>query len=320
MSNIKKHIVTIGGGNGSAITLQALKPFSDSIRLSAVISMSDSGGSSGRLRTEFGALPPGDIMRATLALSSYDYETLKRIFYKTRFSGAGKMNEHNLGNLFLTLSEQYDGSFSDALRALHEAVDAVGTAHPITLDSSDLCVELSNGDIVMGEHEIDRPTYNRSLRIKRAWLQPTPMIYPPAMDAIKEADVMFLGPGSFYCSVVAPLVVEGMRDAIRESNARLVYIPGNAYEVDGETGPTRLSEAIRELETFLPRPLDAVVYNTHMLSDAERDRYEKKHWGVIEYDRERCGDTPIIEVDYERRGGGLDPERLGQALNTHFLL
>src|SRR3989339_860667 len=116
----KKKVVVIGGGNGSAISIVALKQNLDLFDISAVISMSDSGDSSGRLREEFNTLPPGDIMRAVLALSKYDYPLLKQIFFRNRFSGAGKLDGHNLGNLALILGEKYDGDFMSAIRALEQ--------------------------------------------------------------------------------------------------------------------------------------------------------------------------------------------------------
>ncbi len=119
---IKKRILVIGGGNGSAISLVALKQNLKIFDLSAVISMSDSGGSSGRLRRQFKTLPPGDIMRAVLALSKYDYASLRKIFYQPRFSGTGKLDSHNLGNLFLTLTAQYCGDF---LKALEEKINGI---------------------------------------------------------------------------------------------------------------------------------------------------------------------------------------------------
>src|SRR3989338_10719600 len=103
----KKKIVVIGGGNGSSLCLEALKKHANIFDISAVISMSDSGGSSGKLRKEFNTLPPGDIMRAILSLSKYDYKILRRIFYKPRFKNTGKLDSHNLGNLFLTLMSQH---------------------------------------------------------------------------------------------------------------------------------------------------------------------------------------------------------------------
>ena len=106
MKKVKK-IVVLGGGNGSAISINALKNLGDNVQISAVVSTSDSGGSSGVLRKEFKTLPPGDVMRAVLAMSPYNYDILKKMFYRNRFSGCGKLDNHNLGNLFLVLAEKY---------------------------------------------------------------------------------------------------------------------------------------------------------------------------------------------------------------------
>lgn len=320
MSNKKKHIIVIGGGNGSAIALQALKPFSDIVNLSAVISMSDAGGANGQLRKKFDMLPPSDVMRASLALSAYDPRMLKEVFYKNRISHVNdELDGHYLGNLFLFFAQRLGSSFEESLEAFHQIIKASGRAYPVTLEQSDLCVELSNGDIVIGEDKIDRPAYDRSLAIRRAWLQPTPPLYDKARQAIEAADDIIFGPGSLYTSIIPNVLVEGMSAAIRRSAARLLYISGNAYETNGETGPITLSGAIEALETYLPRPLDAIVYNSHMLSSAEKERYQSKHWRVLPYDRDQCKGRPVIEVDYEQPGGGLDPMRLGQALQTHFL-
>jgi uncharacterized cofD-like protein len=110
--------------------------------ISAVISMSDSGGSSGKLRKKFNTLPPGDIMRAVLALSKYDYESLRKIFYQPRFKNAGVLNSHNLGNLFLTLTSQFSGNFLYALEALSQSMETQGAVYPVTLANTDLVAEL----------------------------------------------------------------------------------------------------------------------------------------------------------------------------------
>src|SRR3990167_11517090 len=151
---MKKKIVVIGGGNGSAVCLEGLKNYTNIFDISAVISISDSGGSSGKLRKEFNTLPPGDIMRAVLSLSKYDYQTLRRIFYQPRFQGLDKLDGHNLGNLFLTLAGQYSGSFLRALEALSQSVEAQGRVYPVTLESSHLAAELQNGDIIRTEEFI----------------------------------------------------------------------------------------------------------------------------------------------------------------------
>ncbi len=311
MSKDKKNVVVVGGGNGSATSIRALKAYKDDFNISTVVSTSDSGGSSGRLRKEFNTLPTGDILRAVLALSSQDYRTLKHIFYGKRFDGVGKLDKHNLGNLFLVFAEQYDGSFMHALRALEQSLDAVGHAHPMTLEQSDLCVEMTDGTIVCGEHEIDRPTDGGSSRIKRAWLDPEPTLYPEAKKAIEEADYIIFGPGSLYCSIIPNLLVKGMQEAIEKSNAILGYIAGNAYETKGERGPETLCEFIDALEEYLPRQLDCTVYNNHVLSESDIKKYKQKEWTPIIYDEDACKKHKIIQGDYEKTYGGLDIDRLG---------
>jgi len=318
-SGEKKRVVVVGGGNGSACSLNALKQYRNIYDISAVVSVSDSGGSSGRLRKEFGTLPMGDILRAVLAMSPYPYKMLKHVFNQNRFEETGKLDGHNLGNMFLVLAEQYDGDFEHALRALHQAVEAVGTVHPVTREISDLCVELSNGDIIIGEHEIDRPLYDRSLRIKRAWLQPTPALDEGAKQAIEHADAIVFGPGSLYCSIIATLAVEGMqKEVVRSSRAQLIYVIGNSFETHGETGPTSVSDAIHELEAFLPRPLDAIIYNNHRLTKKEEEHYKERGWSPLEFDFHAQHEPRLITADYEKDpkdGAGLSPQKLGRVLH-----
>lgn len=310
----KKKIVVIAGGNGGPISINALKQYRDDFDLSSIAPMSDSGGSSGQLRKEFGVLPPGDIMRHVLAMSSFDYQTLKQIFYRTRFSHAGKLDGHNLGNLFLVLGQKYDGDFLHALTALHQAIDALGTVYPVTLEPSDLCVELTNGETIVGEHAIDRPTYDRSLKIKRAWLEPSPHLFDGAEKAIEAADVIVVGPGSLYTSIVPILAVEGAREAIGRSKANIIFVAGNARELHGETGPKTLSACVAQLEAFLPRAADAIVYNNHVFTEDEQAHYAEKQWGLIAFDPENLPGRNMVAEDYEKDGGGLSSEKLGEIL------
>lgn len=309
---MKKKIVTIGGGNGSAKTLRALKTYINEFEISGVVSMSDSGGSSGRIRKEFGVLPPGDIMRAILALSPYDYQILRDIFYKPRFEDAGKLNGHNLGNMFLTLAQQYAGDQRDALVALHQAVGAVGQVYPVTVLESDLAVDLESGERIVGEHEIDRPETEGRDRIVGAWLEPKVDIYEYAKKALEEADVIVLGPGSLYCSIIATLLVDGVKEAIAASKATLIYVAGDAYEREGEAGPQVLSEFVGELEEYLPRKLDHILISNPTLTEEQHAIYDERGWVLFEDDMQ--DDARVIRKDLQRPTFGIRAVYLGEAL------
>ncbi len=308
---MKKKVVVVGGGNGSAISLRAFKKYHDSFDISAVISVCDSGGSSGKLREEFHTLPSGDILRAVLALSRYDYALLKKIFYENRFAGVGKLTVHNVGNLFLTLAQQYGGDFISGIRALSQAVESVGYVYPATLAYTQLNVRLANGAVVKTEAAIDVPTYDLNIRIKDAWLDPGGEAYPEAVRAIQSADDLVLGPGSLYTSVIAALLPNGIREAIVQSKAKLIFVAGNAYHAHGETGPQKLSEFVFELQKYLPRAIDTVIYNTHALDAVQQKIYQEKDWVTFLQDPEKLSGYRLVGCLFEESTGGLDPEQLG---------
>ncbi|MBP6926668.1 MAG: YvcK family protein [Candidatus Pacebacteria bacterium] len=304
-----KNIVIIGGGNGSTVVINALKPFHEQLKLSAVISMCDSGGANGRLRKEFG-LPYSDLLRATLAMSPFDFDLLKRIFVQTRFVDCGKLDTHYLGNLFLALSAQYDGNVMHAVRALHQAVEAVGKVYPVTQERADVCVSLTDGSTVTGEHEIDRPTYDRSKKIVRTWLEPMPMINEEAKRVIEEADVIFVGPGSLYTSIIPNLLTEGMTDALRASKAKLYFISGNSYEAGGETGPETIGDVIKTIQEFIPRSLSGVVFNSsHIVA-----KYKDGVRTLYVDDLVEVKDIQVIKEDLGTEDGLTDAKKLGSVL------
>lgn len=310
----KKKVVVLGGGNGSAVCLEGLKNYTDKIELSAIISMSDSGGSSGKLRREFSTLPPGDIMRAILSLSKYDYQTLRQIFYKPRFQNAGKLDSHNLGNLFLTLTSQFAGNFVYALDALSQSVEAKGKVYPVTLDNIDLIAELEDGTVIRTEAFIDNPDYNRGLKIKKVWLEPECKALPEAEQAIIDADIIVLSPGSLYTSIIATLLPNGIKEAIDKSKAKIVYVAGNAYRLDGETGPEKLSEMVEHLERYLPRKIDLVIHNNFKAKKRLLHFYKQKNWGIFGFDKKYLINTPVKSLDLEATKGGLDPKKVASIL------
>lgn len=314
-----KKIVVIGGGNGSAIVLNGLKQYADKFDISAVISTSDSGGSSGRLRKEFKTLPPGDIVRAVLALSKYDYSTLRKIFYTPRFKGLGeKLDGHNLGNLFLVLTANYCGDLLKSLDALAQSVEAVGHVYPATLTTVDLVAELTNGKIIRTEALIDVPKYSRKLKIKKVWLEPNCKAYFKAVKTIKEADYIILSPGSLYTSIIAALLPIGIREAIKESKAKLVYIEG-AYRTNGETGPECFSGLITQLESYLPRKIDLILHNCQKLNSKQTEFFKEKKWADFIFDKENLPDRNIKNYSYRTEFGGLCSIKLGKILQNSLV-
>lgn len=306
----------MGGGSGGSLSIRAMKEFLDDYDISAVIAMSDSGSTSGQLKREFGVMPPGDVLRGVLAMSRYDYETMRRIFYETRYAKHGKLQGFGLGHLFLAFVEKYNGNIIDAIRPLAEALDVVGPVFPVTVKNTDICAELVDGSIVKGEHDIDRPAGHYDKKISRLYLDPVVDMYDRAYQEIVDADVIIIGPGSFYASIIATLLPTGVSEAIKKSKAQLIYVAGNAYETEGEIGPESLKEFIDTLETYLPRPLDYIVYNNHALSDDERTSYKEKGWTPVIATDDELTDTRIVSGDFEKDAKiGLDHHKLGAMLH-----
>lgn len=306
---MKKNVVTVSGGNGSALTLCALKEFRDTLTIAAVVAMTDSGGANGELSKRLGVLPSADVLRAILALSPHDYQLLHKIFRDNRFSN-GDFKGHYLGNLFLMLVAKQENNYMHAVQYCEEAVEAVGHVYPSTLDMTDLYVELQDGSRIIGEADIDRPIYDRSKKITRVWIAPEATLYAGAKKAIIAADYIVLGPGSLYTSIIPNLLVKGMREAIVESKAKLVFVTGSCYEADGETGPEKLSDFVSQLQSYLPRTIDTLIYSTHVFSQDEMGMLLEKKWKPAEIDSENVRIPHMHGVDFEKRGGGVDVQKL----------
>ncbi len=316
----KKKIVVIGGGNGSAVLLQSLRPFSECTKIDAVVCMTDDGGSSGRLRKDLKVLPPGDVLRAVLALSPYDQKMLRQIFYSNRFQHLSALTGHNLGNLFLALGSHSGQDFILATRALEQSLQAVGHVHPNTVQLADLSVELTNGASVVGESKIDHPEYDRALKIKRIWIEPQVSANTEALEVIKSADILMLAPGSLYGSVIAALLPSGINEAIKESAAKLWHFSARGFRANAETGPETLSGAVFELEKYLPRNLDLIVYNSAILTEEQKHFYAQEKWGVYEMDVANLAGRRCLRFDFEAKEGGYSAEKLsvkiGEILNN----
>ncbi|MEK7094482.1 MAG: gluconeogenesis factor YvcK family protein [Patescibacteria group bacterium] len=266
-----KHIVTIGGGTGTFVVLSGLKKYP--VNLSAVVSMADDGGSTGVLRDEYGVLPPGDIRRALVALSESS-ETLRDLF-TYRFEDGG-LQGHNFGNLFLSTLEKVTGDFTSAVREASTLLSINGEVVPVTLDNVRLHARLVNGKVIKGQTRIDIPKDLNRAKIESVWLEPQGRINPSARRVIHSADLIIIGPGDLYGSVIPNLLVRGVPEAIKSSKAKKIYI-GNTMTKHGETNDFKAEDFLKEIEKYLGEGvLDYALFNKKKPQPALAARYRKE--------------------------------------------
>jgi uncharacterized cofD-like protein len=251
-------IVVIGGGKGSYNALRGLSR--RMVSLTAIVSMADDGGSSGRLRDEFGHLPPGDVRRCLLALSSGSPAPLRRLF-DYRFERGDGLDGHSFGNLMLTALTEITGRADLAIDEAGQLLQARGRVVPVTLSNTRLCAELEDGTVIRGEAQIDRRGKS-SQRITRVFLDPPAIANPAALAAIQEADAVVIGPGDLYTSVLPNLLVSGIASAIRTTHATRLYVC-NLVTKPGETDGFAASNFIAEVQRYLGDPvaLDHAIVN-----------------------------------------------------------
>lgn len=262
--NPVRHIVTIGGGSGQFVLLSGLRELPD-VAVTAVVSMMDSGGSTGRLRDELGILPPGDILKCLVALSPY--QDIARHLLQKRFVKDRRLKGHNAGNMLLTMLSRYTGSFPSGVRALAEILDAKGVILPVTTDQATLVAELTDGTRIFGEQAIDIPRGDQREKIRDVFLVPHQndaiRVYPPVVSAISAADYIILGPGDLFTSIIPNLIVPGVAEALRESKAKIFYIL-NIMTKFGETHNYTAKDFLQRLESFIGRNVDGVICNTRL--------------------------------------------------------
>ncbi|SHK76513.1 gluconeogenesis factor YvcK family protein [Desulforamulus aeronauticus] len=260
-------IVAIGGGTGLSSLLKGLKEYTSNI--TAIVTVTDDGGSSGRLRDNLGILPPGDIRNCVVALA--DKETLMEEVLQYRFE-SGELAGHNLGNLFLAGLNNVSGGFDGAVRTLSKVLAIRGQVLPATLENVTLGAELADKTLVFGECSISAS----QSRIKRIFLRPEvccPM--PEALDAIQEADIIILGPGSLYTSIIPNLLVQGMAEAIQNSPAQKLYIC-NIMTQPGETQNYTASEHMKAIFDHVGPIVDQILVNSETIPNRLLKKYREK--------------------------------------------
>ncbi len=289
-----KRIVVIGGGTGSFTILQGLKKYD--IKLSCVVSTADDGGSTGLLRSEFGVLPVGDVRRCLLALSD-NTKTLNKLF---NYRFGEQLSGHSFGNLFLTALESITGSMESAIREAERILKTRGKVYPVTFDDVKLFAELENGEIIKGETNIDVPKHNGDIGIKKVFLERKAFAYHKAIEAIHNADIIVIGPGDLYTSIIPNLLVEGISDAIINSSAKKVFIC-NLMTKYGETNDYAVQDFYNKIIEYLGKPcVNYVLYNTSEFPKELLLTYAEKKQFPIKFDKnvKIVGNVEFIGDDF----------------------
>lgn len=305
-------IVVLGGGTGLSVLLRGLKQYTSN--LTAIVTVTDDGGSSGRLRTELGVLPPGDIRNCLVALA--DKETLMDEVFGYRFKQGQGLAGHTLGNLLLVATSEMAGGFVQSIQEVSKILAVRGQVLPATLSQEALCAELLDGEIAEGETEITR---RGAAGIRRVFLRPgNPRPVDESLAAIEKAEAIILGPGSLYTSVIPNLLVEGVVEALRKSKGIKIYIC-NVMTQPGETDHFTASDHLRVLyehcgENFI----DYIIVNGETAKSNKLQKYEFKGAYPVPIDQRNLAGLGVKVI----RGDLLDesdmvrhdPHRLAEAV------
>ncbi len=279
-------IVVVGGGTGMPNVLHSLKQYTSN--LTAVVTVADDGGSSGRLRNDFGTPPPGDIRNCIVALS--DQETLLNDLFQYRFKGHGDLNGHSFGNLFITVMKEITGDFARAVEESSRVLSTRGTVMPVTFENMTLQAKLKNGKVVVGESNISKskaPIDHVSLKEKG--IKPNREV----LKAILEADAIVMGPGSLYTSVIPNLLIPQVAETIALSRAVKIYVC-NVMTQPGETDGFTVSDHVNAiLKHTGPNFIHYVIANKEKVSSNLLHRYEMYHQEPVVLDEKAVSELGV---------------------------
>jgi uncharacterized cofD-like protein len=264
-----------GGGTGLPSLLGGLKS-NPWLRTHAVVTMFDSGGSSGVLRDELGVLPPGDILKCALALSRNAREARRVLLTRLPTLEHARLGGHTGGNLLLSMMEGYSGGdFLAAIDALRSLLGCRGRVWPVSVQHASVCAEYGDGSMTRGEVEVDAGQ-SSGQQVKRIWLEPSVSIHPMVADAIAEFDAVIIGPGSFYTSLMPILLVNGVAEALKSVRGPIILIANLLTEGRGMLGFTS-ADAVSRIEEAIERPIDVVVNNMTWPPTKVLGRYALEH-------------------------------------------
>jgi len=300
-----------GGGTGLPSLLGGLKrnPW---LHVNAVVTMFDSGGSSGQLRDELGVLPPGDVLKCALALARNEREARRVLLSRLPLPGHERLRGHTGGNLLLSMMERYSGDFVAAVDGLRALLGCEGRVWPVSVEQASICAEYGDGSRTRGEVEVDAGQ-SAGHAITRLWLEPDVRLHPATEAAIDSLDAVVVGPGSFYTSLMPIFLVRGAPEAIRRIKGPVILVTNLLTEGQGMWNFTA-GDAVRLISQTLGRPIDVVVVNTARPSADTLNRYLAEHKQPLE-----PGDVPssceVVAGDFWCRDiARHDRRRLAQAV------
>lgn len=317
MNNHKSDIkvVAIGGGTGLSTMLRGIKNYTSHI--TAIVTVSDNGGGSGKLRQEMNIAPPGDIRNCLVALANT--EPIMEKLLQHRFT-EGSLKGQNFGNLFLAALADVSGSFENAVKVTGNVLAITGKVLPVTLEDVDLYATFENGECVIGETEIVEYSKEHRVMIKDIVLEPSdPMPAEEVIQAIEEAEIILLGPGSLYTSIIPNLLVSQVGNAIGRSKAHKIYI-SNIMSQPGETTGFSVEDHIRAIEKYIgDAVIDTTIVNNQEVPAEYMEKYIEEGAHILEIDEEdslwqrvKRIEVPLVKVHPDKRYVRHDSYKLAE--------
>jgi uncharacterized cofD-like protein len=245
------------------------------VHADAVVTMFDSGGSSGVLRDELGVLPPGDILKCALALARNSREARRVLLARLPTLEHARLGGHTGGNLLLSMMQRYSGDFLDAIDGLRALLGCRGRVWPVSVQQASVCAEYDGGSMTRGEVEVDA-LQSSGRAVTKIWLEPPVSIHPAVTRAIAGFDAVTIGPGSFYTSLMPIFLVRGVADALKNMKGPVILVANLLTEGQGMSGFTA-ADAVSWIERTIDRPIDVVITNNKWPGRAVLDRYAVEH-------------------------------------------
>jgi uncharacterized cofD-like protein len=300
-----------GGGTGMPSLLGGLKrnPW---LRLNAVVTMFDSGGSSGQLRDELGVLPPGDVLRCALALSRNEGEARRVLLARLPTLENARLSGHTGGNLLLSMMERYSGDFLAAVDGLRALLGCRGFVWPISVEQATLCAEYADGEITRGEVEVDQG-HARGHHVTRVWLEPPAPIHPAVRAAIAKFDAVVIGPGSFFTSLLPTLLVDGVADVLAGVKGPVIVVSNLLTEGEGMRGFTAADE-VAWISKTIGRKVDVLIANEGQPSQESLDRYAAEHKHPLPIGKLDAGTEAVVGEFWRSEIARHDRQRLSYAI------